>query len=214
LAVLLLAIALLSTASAQAATVSQKLYKIFVKEYHAELAYSKTAMQTNLTAAQKKLAATASSIDALSSSNTTAATALVDELEGQYDAAGARGLFTATLTGFTALSKVGLTHTEHKEAVAGEASAKRILTINTATDLARWRAAGFAPGKEPANTKRFGGIIGISLPSIALPITASSSAIKAFNKLQKQASTKTTKVFNTLSNDWSTWAAGFGIEAG
>jgi basic membrane lipoprotein Med (substrate-binding protein (PBP1-ABC) superfamily) len=214
LAVLLLAVVLLPTASAQAATVSQKVYKIFVKEYHAELAYSKTQMQANLTAAQKKLAATASSIDALSSSNTTAATALVDELESQYDAAGARGLFTATLTAFTALSKVALTHTEHKAVVADEASVKRILTINTPADLARWQAAGFATAKEPSNTKRFGGIVGISLPSIALSITASSSAIKAFNKLQKQASTKTTKVFNTLSNDWATWASGFGIEAG
>jgi hypothetical protein len=214
LAILLLACALLPIASAQAATVSQKVYTIFVKEYRAELAYSKTQMQKNLATVQTKLAPTASSIDALSSSNGTAATALVDELENQYDAAGARGVLTPVATAFAALSKIALTHTEHKDAVTDEAYLKRVLTINTPGDLARWQAAGFATAKEPSNTKRFGGLVGLSLPSIGLPITASRSAIKTFDKLEKEASTKTSKLFTTLGDDWAAWAAGFGIEAG
>jgi hypothetical protein len=211
---LLLAAALLLSASAQAATVPQKVYKIFITEYRAELTYGTAHMQANLTAAQTKLAATASSIDALSSSNESAATALVDELEDQYDAAGALGLFKPALTAFTALSKLPLTRTEHKNAVADEAYVKRILAINAPADLASWQAAGFATADEPADTKAFGGILGIGLPSISLPITGSNSAVKTFVKLENQASDKSSGVFNTLSNDWSTWAAGFGIEAG
>jgi hypothetical protein len=206
--------ALLLSASAQAATVSQKAYKIFTTEYKAQLAYSTAKMQANVTAAQTKLAATASSIDALSSSNDTAATALVDELENQYDADGATGIFKPALAAFSALSKLSLTHTEHKQAVADEAYVKRILAINTAGDMSRWQAASFAPAKEPADTKAFGGIIGISVPSIAISVSGSASAIRAFEKLENKASGKRTAVFSTVSGDWSTWAAGFGIESG
>ena len=208
------AVALLLSASAQAAAVSQKTYKIFTTEYKAQLAYSTSKMQANVTAAQTKLAATASSIDALSSSNATAATALVDELENQYDAAGAIGIFKSALTAFSALSKLPLTHTEHKQAVADEAYVKRILAINTARDMTRWQAASFAAAKEPADTKAFGGIIGISVPSIALSVSGSTSAIRAFDKLQTKANTKRSDVFTTVSGDWSTWAAGFGIASG
>ena len=213
LAILPLGVALLMSASAQAATVSQKTYSIFTTEYRAELAYSTAQMNANLSAAQTKLAATGSSIDALSSSNGTAATALVDELENQYDAAGARGLFTAALSSFVSLSKLPLTRAQHKAAVADEAYLKRVLAIDTAADLARWQAAGYALATEPANTKAFGGLLGISLPSIALPIAGSNSAIRAFVKLENQASNKTSTVFNTLSNDWATWAATFGVQA-
>ena len=208
------AVALLLSASAQAATVSQKAYKIFTTEYKAQLAYSNGKMQANVTAAQTKLAATASSIDALSSSNVTAATALVDELENQYDVAGGVGIFKPALTAFTALSKLRLTHAEHKQAVAGETYLKRVLAINTARDMARWQAASFAPAKEPADTKAFGGIIGASVPSIAISISGSTSAINAFNKLQTKADNKRSDVFTAVSNDWSTWAAGFGIASG
>ena len=207
------AVALLLSASAQAATVSQKTYKIFTVEYKAQLAYSTAKLQANVTAAQTKLAGAASSIDALSSSNNTAATALVDELENQYDADGAIGLLKPALTAFTALRKLPLTGTEHKQAVADEAYVKRVLSINTSGDLARWQAASFAPAREPADTKAFGGIIGISLPSIDLSVSGSDSSIRAFEKLATKASNKRSAVFNTLSNDWSTWAAGFGIES-
>jgi hypothetical protein len=206
--------AFLLSASAQAATVSQKAYKIFTTEYKAQLAYSTAQMQANITAAQTKLAPTASSIDALSSSNDTAATALVDELENQYDADGAVGLFKPALTAFIALSKLPLPATEHKQAIADEAYVKRVLAINTPGDLARWRAESYAPAKEPADTKAFGGIIGISLPSIDISVSGSASSIKAFEKLATKASNKRSAVFNTLSDDWSTWAAGFGIESG
>jgi hypothetical protein len=208
------AVVLLVCASAQAATVSQKAYKIFTTEYKAQLAYSNGKLQASVTAAQTKLAATASSIDALSSSNVNAATALVDELENQYDVAGAIGIFKPALTAFTALSKLPLTHAEHKQAVTGKAYLKRVLAINTAGDLARWQAASFAPAKEPADTRAFGGIIGSSVPSIAISISGSTSAIKAFDKLQTKAFTKRSDVFSTVSNDWSTWAAGFGIASG
>jgi len=207
-------VGLLLSATAQAATVSQKVYKIFTTEYKAQLAYSNSAMQANVTAAQTKLASTASSIDALSSSNDSAATALVDELENQYDADGAIGLFKPALTAFAALRKLPLNATEHKEAVADQAYVKRVLAINTPGDLARWRSASFAPGSEPADTKAFGGITGISLPSIDISLTGSSSSIKAFEKLATKASDKTSAVFSTLSSDWSSWAAGFGIESG
>jgi hypothetical protein len=208
------AVALLLSASAQAATVSQKVYKIFTTEYKAQLAYSTKEVQARVTSAQTKLAPTASSIDALSSSNGTAATALVDELENQYDADGASGLFNPALTALTALSKLPLTHAQHKQAVADKAYVKRVLAINTPRDLARWQAASFAPASEPADTKAFGGIIGLSLPSVALSVTGSTSSIKAFEKLATKASNKRSAVFNTLSSDWSTWAAGFGIESG
>ncbi len=208
------AVALILSASAQAATVSQKAYKIFTTEYKAQLAYSNGKMQANVTAAEKKLAATASSIDALSSSNATAATALVDELENQYDVAGGIGIFKPALTAFTALSKLPLTHAEHKQAVTDEAYVKRILAINTARDMSRWQAASYASAKEPADTRSFGGIIGVSVPGIAISISGSTSAINAFNKLQTKAETKRSDVFNTVSNDWSTWAAGFGIASG
>jgi hypothetical protein len=207
------AVALLLSASAQAATVSQKVYKIFTTEYKAQLAYSTAKVQANVTAAQTKLAATASSIDALSSSNDTTATALVDELENQYDADGAIGLFKPAVTAFTALRKLPLKATEHKQAVTDEAYVKRVLAINTPGDLARWQAASFAPAREPADTKAFGGIIGLSLPSIDLSVSGSVSSIKAFEKLATKASNKRSAVFNTLSSDWSTWAAGFGIES-
>ncbi len=213
-AILPLGVALLLSASAQAATVPQKVYTIFTTEYRAELAYGTAQMTANLGAAQTQLAATASGIDALSSSNVTAATALIDELENQYDAAGARGLFTPALTAFTGLSKLSLTRTEHKAAVADEAYVKRVLAIDTPADLARWQVAGFATASEPADTKAFGGFFGISVPSIAIPITGNNSAIRTFVKLENQASNKTSAVFNALSDDWATWAAGFGIEAG
>lgn len=206
-------VALLLSASAQAHTVSQKAYKIFTAEYKAQLAYSSAKVQANVTAAQTKLAAAASSIDALSSSNVTAATALVDELENQYDAAGAIGLFKPALTAFSALRKLPLTRSEHKQAVADQAYVKRVLAINTPGDLARWQAASFASASEPADTKAFGGIIGLSLPSIDLSVSGSVSSIKAFEKLATKASNKRSAVFNTLSGDWSTWAAGFGIES-
>jgi hypothetical protein len=208
------AVVLLLSASAQAATVSQKAYKIFTTEYKAQLAYSNAKTQASVTAAQTKLAATASSIDSLSSSNVNAATALVDELENQYDVAGAIGIFKPALTTFTALTKLRLTHAEHKQAVADEAYVKRVLAINTAGDMARWQAASFAPAKEPADTKAFGGIVGTSVPSIAVSISGSTKAIKAFNALQTKAGTRRNDVFTTVSNDWSTWAAGFGIASG
>jgi hypothetical protein len=66
LVALAVAVALLVSASAQAATVSQKVYKIFTTEYKAQLAYSTAQVKAHVTAAQTKLAATASSIDALS----------------------------------------------------------------------------------------------------------------------------------------------------
>jgi hypothetical protein len=208
------AVALMLSASAQAATVSQKVDKIFTTEYKAQLAYSTAKMEANITAAQTKLAATASSIDALSSSNDSAATALVDELENQYDADGAIGLFKPALTAFTGLTKLRLKGTEHKQAVADKAYVKRVLAINTQADLARWQAASFAPASEPADTKAFGGIIGLSLPSIEISVTGTVSSIKAFEKLATKASNKRNAVFNTVSSDWSTWAAGFGIESG
>jgi len=207
-------VALLLSASAQAATVSQKVYKIFTTEYKAQLVYSTKDLQAHVTSAQTKLAATASSIDGVSSSNGTAATALFDELENQYDADGATGLFKPALTALTALGKLPLTHAEHKQAVADKAYVKRVLAINTPGDLARWQAASFAPASEPADTKAFGGIIGLSLPSVALSVSGSVSSIKAFNKLATKAGNKRSAVFNTLSSDWATWAAGFGIEAG
>jgi hypothetical protein len=214
IAITLLAVGLLLSASAQAATLPQKVYKIFTTEYRAEIAYSSAQMQTNLAAAEKKLASTASSIDALSQSNTTAATALVDELENQFDAAGSAGLFKSVLTADNALAKLPLTRTQHKNVLAGVAYVKRVMSINTATDLARWQAASYATAREPAATKAFGGLIGLSLPSIDLPITGSNAAVKAFVKLENKASAKTSGVFNTLSSDWASWAAGFGIEAG
>jgi hypothetical protein len=205
------AVTLLLSASAQAATLQQKVYKIFTTQYRGELAYSTARMQANLTTAQTKLAATASSIYELSSSNLSAATALVDELENQYDAAGAQGIFKPALTAFTALSKLPLKHSEHKDAVADEAYLKRVLAINTPADLASWQAAGFATASEPADTKAFGRILGLSLPWINIPVSASHSAVKRFVKLENQASKKTNAVFTTVSDDWSTWAAGFGI---
>jgi hypothetical protein len=208
------AVALLLSASAQAATVSQKAYKIFTTEYKAQLAYSNRKLQANVTAAQTKLASTAGSIDALSSSNVTAATALVNELENQYDVAGAIGIFKPALTAFIALTKLPLTPAEHKRAVTDEAYVKRVLAINTARDMSRWQAASFAPAKEPADTTSFGGIIGVSVPPIAISISGSNSAIKAFNKLQTKADNRRSDVFTTVSNDWSTWAAGFGIASG
>jgi hypothetical protein len=214
LVAVVVAIVLLPGASAQATTVSQKVYKIFTTEYKAQLAYSTAKMQANVTSAQTKLASTASSIDALSSSNSTAATALVDELEHQYDAAGAIGLLKPALTVFTALSKLSLTRAEHKQAVADKAYVKRVLAINTPRDLGRWQAASFGPASEPADTNAFGGIIGLSLPSINLPVTGSASSIKTFEKLATKASNKSSAVFNTLGSDWSTWAAGFGIASG
>jgi hypothetical protein len=213
-ALVTVATALLLGVSAQAATVSQSVLKIFTTEYKAQLAYSAAKVQANVTAAQTKLAATASSIDALSSSNTSAATALVDELEHQYDADGATGFFKPALVAFTALKKLPLTHAEHKQAVAGETYVKHALAINTARDMTRWQSASFAPAKEPADTKTFGGIIGISVPSIAISVSGSTSSIKAFEKLETKASKKRIAVFNTLGSDWSTWAAGFGIESG
>ena len=208
------AVASLLSASAQAASVPQKVYKIFTTEYKAELAYGTAQLQTNVTAAQTKLAATASSIDALSSSNDTAATALVDELENQYDVDGAIGIFKSALTGFTALSKLPLKKTEHKQAVADETYVKRVLAINTPGDLARWQAASFEPASEPANTRTYGGFFGISLPAIEIPVSGSVSSIKAFEKLSMKAGNQTNTVFSTVSSDWSAWAAGFGIESG
>jgi hypothetical protein len=206
--------ALLLSATAQAATASQKALKIFTTEYKAQLAYSSAKTQTNVTAAQTKLATTASSIDALSSSNDSAATALVDELENQYDADGAIGIFKPAATAFEALRKLSLPHAEHKQAIADQAYVKRVLAINTARDMSRWQAAGFSPAKEPADTKAFGGVIGITVPSIAVSVSGSTSSIKAFEKLENKASSRRTDVFTTVSSDWSTWAAGFGIASG
>lgn len=208
------AFALLLSASAQAATVSQKAYKIYTTEYKAQIAYSNALMQANVAAAQTKLASTASNIDALSGSNGTAAEALIDELENQYDADGAIGVFKPALTAFTALSELPLTRTEHKSADADEAYVKRVLAINTPQDLAHWQAANFAPAKEPADTKAFGGITGVGLPSLEVSVSGSVSSIKAFEKLAARASTRTSAVFSALSNDWSAWIAGFGIESG
>jgi len=208
---LVVAAALLLSSTAQAATVSQKNYKIFTTYYKAELAYSNSKMQANVNAAQTKLASTASSISALSSSNVNAATALVDELECQYDVAGAIGLFKADLTSLQALSKLKLPKAQHKDVMAELAYIKRVLSINTASDMAHWQAAGFAPSKEPANTKQFGGFFGVGLRS---PSVSISGNIKAFEKLANKASNKSTAVFNTLSTDWATWAAQFGIQAG
>jgi hypothetical protein len=206
--------ALTLSAGAQGATLSQRVYKVFTTEYRAENGYSTTQLQANITAAQTKLAGTAGTIDALSDSNSTAATALIDELENQYDAAGALGIFKPALTAFTALVKLPLTRTEHKSAVADETYVKRVLAINTAADLRSWQAKNFGTGGEPSNTTAFGGIIGISVPSIDLPISGTNSALKAFEKLQTEASKKVTTVLNTVGSDWTSWVAGFGIESG
>jgi opacity protein-like surface antigen len=211
---LLLAVTLLLGASAQAADLQQKTYNVFIQEYRAELAYSAGQMHADLTAAQGKLAASASSIDALSSTNQTAATALVEELENQYDAIGAVPLFRASRKALTELAKLPLTPTEHKDAVADLAYVKRALSINTAADLAHWRAAGFAAGSEPSDTKQFGGIIGLSLPSISLPVSGSASAVKTFLRLENKSSAKTSAVFTKIGDDWGTWVSRFGIQAG
>lgn len=213
-AVLAACAVLLMSASAQAATTSQRTYKIFITQYKAQIAYSATKMNANLAAAESKLASTARAIDALSSSNVNAATALVNELEHQFDVAGAIGVLKPALATFNAVSKLHLTKAQHKQAVADARYMRLILAINTTADMARWQAAGYAPAKEPANTKAFGGILGVTVPSIALPVSGSTKAIKAFIKLENKASDKTTSVFNTLGNDWSAWAAGFGIQSG
>lgn len=214
-AALLVACALLLMGgSAQAATTAQRIYKIFTTQYKAQIAYGATKMNANLAAAESKLASTASGIDALSSSNVNAATALVNELEHQFDVAGAVGILKPALATFNAVAKLHLTRTEHKQAVADAKYIRLILTINTASDMARWQAAGYAPAREPANTRAFGGILGITVPSIALPVTGTNKAIRAFIKLENKANDKSTSVFNTLSNDWSAWAAGFGIQSG
>jgi hypothetical protein len=202
------------SAGAQAATVSQKIYKILTNEYKAQIAYSATEMQANVTTAQTKLASTASSIDALSYSNNSAATALVDELENQYDAAGAAGLFKPALTAFTAIGKLPIKGSEHKNAVADEATVKRILAINTPADLASWQAAGYAPASEPADTKTFGGFFGISLPTIGASFTGPIPSVKTLNKLATKANHLANADFSALSSDWQSWAAGFGIVAG
>jgi hypothetical protein len=219
IALLAVGVALLLSASAQAHAVSQKTavaqkaLKIFTAEYKAQVAYSAAQMQANLNSAQTNLASTASSIDSLAQSNVVAAQALVDELEDQYDAAGALGIFKAALTANTALAKLSLPHAQHKNAVDDEAYIKRVLAINTSADLASWRSAGYAAAGEPADTKEFGVTVGLSLPSIDVAVSGSRSAIKTFEKLENKANTETNAVFNTVSSDWATWAANFGIEA-
>jgi hypothetical protein len=205
---------MLLTSGAQAATLSSKIDKILTTQYKAEIAYSNAKMEAAVTAAQTALGSTASAIDELSSSDSSAATALVDELENQYDVAGAVGLFKPALTAFTALAKLPLTKTEHKDALADEADVKHVLAINTTSDITKWHNADYAPGSEPANTKAYGGITGVGLPSIELPISGSSSAIKSFEKLEQEASSRTSTVFSTVSDDWSTWIAGYGVESG
>lgn len=209
---LALAVALSLSASAQAATVQQKAFKIFQTQYRAELAYSTAQMQANVTNAQTNLASTAGSIETLSYSNNSAATALVDELEIQYDAAGTIGIFKPARMAFAALSKLPLKRAYHNEAVSAEASVKRALAVNTAADLASWQAVSFAPASEPADTKAFGGFFGLTLPALDIPISASRSQVKAFNKLANSASNKVNAVFNTIGNDWSTWIAGYGVQ--
>jgi basic membrane lipoprotein Med (substrate-binding protein (PBP1-ABC) superfamily) len=210
----LLSVAVLLSATAQAATIQQKVYSIFIAEYRAELRYTQGQMHADLTSAQKQLATSASSIDALSSTNQTAATALVDELENQYDAVGAKPLLRASRKAFTALVKLPLTHTEHREAVTDLAYVKRALSINTAADLAHWRAAGYTAASEPADTKTFGGVVGLSLPSISLPVSGTNAAVKTFVRFENRSSAKTRAVFTKVGSDWGTWVARFGIQAG
>jgi hypothetical protein len=207
------AIALLS-ASAQAATLQQRIYNIFTSEYRAELAFTPAELHANLTAAQPKLAATASKIDALSSTNATAATDLIDELEAQYEVTGVRPLFKAALAAYRALVKLPLTAEQHRQAVLAMADVKHALGINTARDIGQWTAGGFAAGSEPSETKEFGTILGVTLPSIDLPVSASTAAIERFTKLEDTAGTRTSADFTTASDDWGTWIAAFGVESG
>jgi len=213
-AITLIAVTLLLSGSAQAATVQQQVYNIFTVEYHADLAFTPTQMHANLTAAQAKLAATASSIDALSSTDSTAATALIDELEAQYDQDGLRHLFEASLKAFSALAKLPLTATEHKDVVLDLTNLKHALTINTAADLRSWKAAGFSRAGEPSHTTEYGIVIGVSLPSIDLPVSGSTAAIKAFTKLETKASSRISAGFSKVGDDWGTWIAAYGVSSG
>jgi hypothetical protein len=213
-AITVIAVALPLSAAAQGATLQQKVYGIFTKQYRAELAFTPAHMQGNVTAAQQSLAATAGSIDTLSSTNDTAATALIDELENQYDMLGTEPLFKASLAADEALAKLPLTHAQHKDVLQGEAYDKRALGIDTATDLAHWQSSNFVAASEPVDTKQFGGIVGLSLPSIDLPISGTTAAIKTFTKLENKASARVSSLLNTVSDDWSSWIAAFGVQSG
>lgn len=213
-ATVVMCIALALSAAAQAVTPQQRLYDIFIHQYRAELAYTTAHMQGNLAAEQPRLATTASSIDALSSTHGSAATALIDELENQYYTVGAEPLFKASLASFEALATVPLTSAQHHEVILDEAYDRRALRINTAADLAQWQSSNFATGSEPVATTQFGGILGIRLPSIDLAISGTTAAIKTFTTLESKANAKVTSVFNTVSDSWSSWIARFGVQSG
>lgn len=196
---------------AHAASVSQSAYKIFIKEFNQQIAYSSTQLQSKLTATQTQLASCATTIDELSSSNINAAEAFSDELEDQYTADVAAGIDQPALSAFTSLAKLKLPRTEHKDALFGETLTHKLLTLNTCADLNRWQTTSFSSSTEPANTKEFGQPLAVNLPGVSVTMTLSTSEVKNYNKLQRKASNKTSAVFNTVSDDWVTWSAEFGF---
>lgn len=200
---------LLLSGAAQAATVWQKAYTISIKEFHQQLAYSSAQMQSALTATQTKLASCATTIDDLSFTSPNAAEDFANELEDQYTADVAVGVDQPALSAFTALAKLPLLRTEHKQALADQTIMHRLLTLNTCGDLTRWQATGFSSSTEPPNTKQFGQVFSVELPSFSLSLTLPTSETKNYDKLIVKAGDKTSAVFTAIGDDWSTWSQGF-----
>ncbi len=71
------------------------------------------------------------------------------------------------LTAFTALAKLPLPSSEHKQAVDAERIMHRLLTLNACADLTQWSDSGFSSSSEPPNTKEFGGPLSVNLPGVA-----------------------------------------------
>ena len=201
----------LGTTAAQAATVSQQADTIFVKEFHRQLSYSTSALQANLAATQTKLSTCATDIDGVSSSNANAAEALSQELEDQFTADVAAGIDRPALSAFTALAKLQLPSTEHRQAVADATLMHRLLTLNTCSDLTRWQASNFSSPSEPRNTKEFGIALSVNLPGIDIPMTLATSEVQMYDKDNNKVSAETTRIFNTVSNDWTAYAQNFGF---
>ena len=201
----------LGTTAAQAATISQQAYTIFVKEFRQQLSYSASAMQANLTATQTKLSSCATDIYSVSSSNVNAAEALSQELEDQFTADVAAGIDKPALSAFTALAKLHLPSTDHHQAVADETLMHRLLTLNTCSDLTRWQAANFSSSSEPRNTKEFGIALSVNLPGIDVPMTLATSEVRIYDKDNNKVSAETNRIFNTVSNDWTAYAQNFGF---
>lgn len=143
-----------SAGSAQAASpshVQRKAYSILLRATGAQLAVSRGDVTKNATAVEQQVAPCLEGLQKPMSS--TVVLALAKELGAQYTAQSLRPLLQEVITTDKQTETLPIRQAVKAELANQVTLATGVLALNICADYTAWKAAGFAPGSEPAGTR-------------------------------------------------------------